>query len=103
MDMEHPLDNITCLQIGWIVYYPNSIVKGLDLDGQIDRKGCVPYRRGHADARSSIKGFELMGADSKISTLNKLRRALEGAGVEFLDPDDGKGEGVRFKSMRGKR
>jgi transcriptional regulator with XRE-family HTH domain len=36
-------------------------------------------------ASVTIKGFELLGADSKISTLNKLRRALELAGIEFID------------------
>jgi transcriptional regulator with XRE-family HTH domain len=54
----------------------------------------------------TIKGFELLGADSKISTLNKLRRALESAGVEFID--DGAhsyegGPGVRLRGAKGKR
>ena len=44
-------------------------------------------------AAVTIKGFELLGADSKFSTLNKLQRALEAAGVEFIDEghksDDG--------------
>jgi transcriptional regulator with XRE-family HTH domain len=58
-------------------------------------------------AAVTIKGFELLGADSKISTLNKLRRALEVAGVEFIDDghksDEG-GPGVRLtRSTRGKR
>jgi len=35
----------------------------------------------------TIKGFKLLGADSKISTLNKLRCALEIAGVELIDAD----------------
>jgi predicted transcriptional regulator len=58
-------------------------------------------------ATVTIKGFELLGADSKISTLSKLRRALEDAGVEFIDDgyrsEDG-GPGVRLaKRSRGKR
>ena len=58
-------------------------------------------------AAVTVKGFELLGADSKISTLNKLRRALETAGVEFIDDgaksDDG-GPGVRLRDKReGKR
>ena len=57
-------------------------------------------------AAVTIKGFELLGADSKISTLNKLRRALEAAGVEFID-DQAKsyegGPGVRFKPQTGRR
>ena len=32
----------------------------------------------------------------------KWRRVLERAGVEFLDPtEDGRGEGVRFRSRKG--
>src|SRR5262249_28350883 len=31
------------------------------------------------------EGFELLAAASKISSLNKLRRALEIAGVKFID------------------
>jgi len=43
-------------------------------------------------------------SDPKRSTMLAWKRALEQAGVEFLDPtDDGKGEGVRFKSAKGKR
>jgi hypothetical protein len=46
---------------------------------------------------------ELLGADSKISTLNKLRRALEAAGIEFID--DGArsyegGPGLRFRGTK---
>lgn len=54
-------------------------------------------------AAVTVKGFELLGADSKISTLNKLRRALETAGVEFIDDgaksDDG-GPGVRLRTRK---
>jgi len=57
-------------------------------------------------AAMTIKGFELLGADSKISTLNKVRRALEAAGVEFIDEgaksDEG-GPGVRLRGPKGKR
>jgi transcriptional regulator with XRE-family HTH domain len=57
-------------------------------------------------AAVTIKGFELLGADSKISTLNKLRRALELAGVEFID-DQAKsyegGPGVRFRAETTRR
>jgi transcriptional regulator with XRE-family HTH domain len=48
-------------------------------------------------------GFELRRTDPKVSTVQKWRRALEAAGIEFLEPTDGKGEGVRFKSAKGKR
>lgn len=56
-------------------------------------------------AAITIKGFEL-GADSKISTLTKLRRALEAAGVAFIE-DGGKsdegGPGVRLRGQRSRR
>ena len=47
----------------------------------------------------TVTGFELLGADSKISTLNKIRRALEAAGVEFIDEDADaeRGPGVRLR------
>jgi hypothetical protein len=38
-------------------------------------------------AAVTIKGFKLLGANSEISTLNKLRCALEIAGVELIDTD----------------
>jgi transcriptional regulator with XRE-family HTH domain len=54
-------------------------------------------------AAVTIKGFELLGADSKFSTLNKLQRALEAAGVEFISDgaksDEG-GPGVRLRKGR---
>jgi transcriptional regulator with XRE-family HTH domain len=52
----------------------------------------------------TVTGFETRGSDPKRSTMLKWRRALEAAGVEFLDfTDEGKGEGVRFKSAKGRR
>jgi transcriptional regulator with XRE-family HTH domain len=55
----------------------------------------------------TITGFELQGADSKISTLHKLRRALEASGVEFIDDGDasqaGGGPGVRLKPTKNQR
>lgn len=33
----------------------------------------------------TVVGFELLGADSKVSTVQKLRRALESGGIEFID------------------
>ncbi len=45
------------------------------------------------------------GADYKISTLNKIRRALEDAGVRFIDEDVMDGPGVRLQKGKaaGKR
>jgi transcriptional regulator with XRE-family HTH domain len=48
-------------------------------------------------------GFEHGKTDPKISTLYKWRRALEAAGVTFIDPDEKDGPGVRLKSPKGKR
>jgi hypothetical protein len=57
-------------------------------------------------AAVTTKGFELLGADSKISTLNKWRRALESAGVDFIDDgaksDEG-GPSVRLTSAKESR
>jgi transcriptional regulator with XRE-family HTH domain len=54
----------------------------------------------------TVKRFEFRGSDPKLSTLNKWRRALEQAGIEFID--DGAhsyegGPGVRLRSARAKR
>jgi predicted transcriptional regulator len=54
-------------------------------------------------AAVTIKGFEVLGADSKMSTVQKLQRALEAAGVEFLEETDVSGPGVRLKKGRAKR
>jgi ribosome-binding protein aMBF1 (putative translation factor) len=54
----------------------------------------------------TVTGFELLGADSKISTLHKLRRALEVAGIEFIDEgaaSPGGGPGLRLRGAKGKR
>jgi transcriptional regulator with XRE-family HTH domain len=52
----------------------------------------------------TVKRFEIQGSDPKRSTMIKWRSALAQVGVEFLDAtDDGKGEGVRFKSAKAKR
>lgn len=57
----------------------------------------------HSDtAAETVKRFELRGSDPKRSTMLKWRRALEQAGVEFVNPT-GKGEGVRFRSRKGSR
>ncbi len=58
-------------------------------------------------AAETVKGFELRGTDPKLSTLNKWRRALELAGVVFIDPNpmggDELGPGVRLRGTKGKR
>jgi transcriptional regulator with XRE-family HTH domain len=47
----------------------------------------------------TIQAFEALGSDPKLSTLNKWYRALEGAGVEFIDDDAeaDRGPGVRLR------
>jgi transcriptional regulator with XRE-family HTH domain len=53
---------------------------------------------------NTVWGFEQGRSDPKLSTLNKWQRALEAAGVAFIEPADGKGAGVRMKrDERGKR
>jgi transcriptional regulator with XRE-family HTH domain len=49
----------------------------------------------------TIRSFE-DGADSKISTVSKLRAACERAGIAFIDAGDGMGVGVRFREVPGK-
>jgi hypothetical protein len=46
---------------------------------------------------ATVKKFEAQDSDAKLSTVHKWRRALESAGVEFIEPADGKGPGVRLK------
>jgi transcriptional regulator with XRE-family HTH domain len=54
----------------------------------------------------TTKQFENGGTDPRLSTLHKWRRALEAAGVVFIDPgaksDDG-GPGIRLRGAKGKR
>jgi transcriptional regulator with XRE-family HTH domain len=57
-------------------------------------------------AAQTVQGFEALGSDPKLSTLNKWYRALEGAGVEFIDDDAERGPGVRLRysaKLAGKR
>jgi hypothetical protein len=50
-------------------------------------------------------GGASLGGDPKLSTLNKWYRALEGAGIEFIDEDGARGPGVRLQNGKpaGKR
>jgi predicted transcriptional regulator len=51
----------------------------------------------------TCKLFELGDSDPRLSTLHKWRRALEAAGVTFIDPDaksDEGGAGVRMRSQK---
>jgi transcriptional regulator with XRE-family HTH domain len=53
-------------------------------------------------AAETIQGFESRGSDPKLGTVNKWRRALEAAGVQFIDEDTDGGPGVRgTKRIRG--
>jgi hypothetical protein len=47
------------------------------------------------------KPFENGDTDPRLSTLHKWRRALEAAGVMFIDPDDQHGRGVRLRGAKG--
>jgi transcriptional regulator with XRE-family HTH domain len=48
---------------------------------------------------NALVRLERGSVDSRVSTLRSVQKALQQAGVEFLDPDD-KGEGVRLKNPR---
>ena len=53
-------------------------------------------------AKSGVTAITAVGVehgrtDPKVSTLYKWKRALEAAGVRFIDGDDANGNGVRFK------
>lgn len=55
----------------------------------------------------TIKGFEWGGSDPKMGTVLTWRRALQTAGVVFIDDDGVNGPGVRLRDsearQRGKR
>jgi predicted transcriptional regulator len=48
---------------------------------------------------NALARIEKGGADSRISTVLAIQKALAKAGIEFLDADQ-KGEGVRLRSPR---
>jgi transcriptional regulator with XRE-family HTH domain len=50
-------------------------------------------------------GYELSRTDPKVSTVQKWQRALEAAGVQFIDADETGGPGLRWKRgwPKGKR
>jgi transcriptional regulator with XRE-family HTH domain len=47
----------------------------------------------------TIGEFETGKTDPRLTTVGKLQRALERAGVRFLDADDDGGPGLRFKNI----
>jgi len=51
----------------------------------------------------TVKNFELRGSDPKLGTVQKWRRALEQAGVTFIEETETDGPGVRLKKVRPKR
>src|ERR1700687_4302073 len=51
----------------------------------------------------TVKDFELNGSDPRQGTVHKLQRALEAAGVRFIEPDDQDGPGVRLRGTKAKR
>jgi transcriptional regulator with XRE-family HTH domain len=51
----------------------------------------------------TVKNFELRGSDPKMGTVQKWRRALEVAGVTFIEETEADGPGVRLKKVRPKR
>jgi hypothetical protein len=51
----------------------------------------------------AIKSFELGASDPRISTMMRLKAAVERAGVVFTDADDRMGPGVRLKTVPGRK
>jgi hypothetical protein len=51
----------------------------------------------------AIREFELGSSDPKLGTVQKGKRALEAAGVQFIDADEVNGPGVRLRGAKGKR
>jgi transcriptional regulator with XRE-family HTH domain len=51
----------------------------------------------------TIKDFEINDSDPKQGTVHKWRRALEAAGVIFIDEDDTVGPGVRLRESSRKQ
>lgn len=51
----------------------------------------------------TVKDFELNGSDPRQGTVHKWQRALEAAGVRFIDADDQDGPGVRLRGAKAKR
>jgi transcriptional regulator with XRE-family HTH domain len=51
----------------------------------------------------TIRDFELGNTDPKQGTVQKWRRALEAAGVEFQEETEASGPGVRLKKQTGKK
>jgi predicted transcriptional regulator len=51
----------------------------------------------------AIRDFEVNQSDSKQGTVQKRQRALETAGVRFIDADEHDGPGVRLRATKGKR
>ena len=59
-----------------------------------------------ATSAETVKGFEGRGTDPKMGTVYKWLRALETAGVVFIDDgakSDEAGPGVRLRLTRAKR
>ena len=56
-----------------------------------------------ATSAETIKGFEGRGTDPKMGTVYKWRRALEAAGVTFLEETETDGPGLRLKKQAGKK
>ena len=48
---------------------------------------------------NTINRFEA-GQDARVSSVDKMRTALEAAGLEFI-PENGGGAGIRFRERKG--
>jgi transcriptional regulator with XRE-family HTH domain len=81
----------TCDDIGQLLWKTRAL---LDCDEHASKSGV---------AAVTAIGFEHGRTDPKVSTLYKWKRALEVAGVRFIDSDEQDGPGVRLRGAKGKR
>ena len=58
----------------------------------LSERSCVPIK--------TTEAFERGTTDPKMSTEHKWRRALERAGIVFIEEDDAGGVGVRLRERR---
>jgi hypothetical protein len=78
----------------WVRFRAAMLMKRTSASGQNENEAPTP--RVDLDDRCSSKADVI-----SISTLHKWRRALEAAGVMFIDPDDEHGPGVRLRGAKG--
>jgi predicted transcriptional regulator len=54
-------------------------------------------------SKGTIASLELGKADTRMSTLTAIQKALNRGGIEFISEDDVRGEGLRFSAPSAER